>query len=552
MSILRLSLLLLAVALARPAFAQSVPAALSHVPPDAAIFVHANVARFWAGAAGGQVRAAKIAEFDRVVAEFEAVTGLTPADIASAAVYFPDLRTPRRGPAEPFGLTFTLSKPIQVGRLVAVAAVGCRASNDKVSYTFVENVLTVRFAKGTSGREQPVVEEIVLDATDALHPKLFVDLPAKLRAAVTTKPGPLTPALTAAATKDLVVGMNFDMMAPEIRSDELNGRAVARPFVPLLKSDTSLFVGALTADALTLELRFRSGDPAVTRTSEKSLGALQTLLSTVLDGGIQAFGKSKEPAEKLLAPLAESVKRSVETATIRIDGTDAVATLAVRADLPFGPALAAQFRRSVGGSRSDRTLSQNNMKQLGLAMHNYESAYGTFPAPAVIGKKGKPLLSWRVTVLPYLEHDNLFRQFKLDEAWDSEHNLKVLKDTPMPAVFALPGVTKPGDKETHYRVFVGPGAAFEPLKALKFPADFPDGLSNTILMATAATGVPWTKPDELAFHPKGDMKKLLMMDGDGSNLLFADGSVRFLRKALNGENLLLLITRADGNVVNID
>ena len=309
----------------------------------------------------------------------------------------------------------------------------------------------------------------------------------------------------------------------------------------------------MTADALAVELRFRSGDPAVTRTSEKSLGALQTLLSTLLEGSLKAFGKSKVPAEKLLAPLAESVKRSVETGTVRIDGTDAVATLAVRADLPFGPALAAQFRRSVGGSRSDRTLSQNNMKQLGLAMHNYaDGTGGTLPAPAVIGKKGKPLLSWRVTVLPYLEQDNLFRQFKLDEAWDSEHNLKVLKDTPMPAVFALPGVTKPGDKETHYRVFVGNGAAFEPLRRMKLPADFPDGTSNTILMATAATSVPWTKPDELAFDPKGDVKKLLMMDGDGSNLLFVSGDVRFLRKSLAGENLLRLITRADGNVVNDD
>ncbi len=552
MSMLRLSLMLLAATLARPAAAQSVPAALSHVPPDAAIFVHANVAKFWASAAGGQWRAAKIAEFDRIVGEFEAVTGLTPADVTSAAVYFPDLRTPRRGPGEPFGVALTLSKPIQIGRLVAVAAVGCRASNDKVSYTFANNVLTVRFAKGTTGREQPFAEEFVLDATDALHPKLFVDIPAKLRAAVTTKPGPVTPALTAAATKDLVVGMNFDRMAPEIRSDELNGRAVARPFVPLLKSDTSLFVGELTADALALELRFRSGDPVVTRTSEKSLGALQTLLSTVLDGSIQAFGKSKDPAEKLLAPLAESVKRSVEAGAIRIDGTDAVATLTVRADLAFGPALAAQFGQGGGGDLGDRLMSQNNMKQLGLAMHNYESANRTFPAPAIIGKKGKPLLSWRVTVLPYVEQNNLYRQFKLDEAWDGEHNLKLLKDTPMPAVFALPGVTKPGGTETHYRVFVGNGAAFEPLRGMKLPADFPDGTSNTILIATAATSVPWTKPDELAFDPKGDMKKLLMMDGDGSNLLFADGSAHFLRKSLAGENLLRLITRADGNVVNID
>ena len=155
-------------------------------------------------------------------------------------------------------------------------------------------------------------------------------------------------------------------------------------------------------------------------------------------------------------------------------------------------------------------------------------------------------------MLPYVEQASLLNQFKLDEAWDGEHNLKVLKDTPMPAVFALPGVTKPGDKETYYRVFVGNGAAFEPLKAVTFPRGFPDGTSNTILIATAATSVPWTKPDELAFDPKADMKKLLMMDKDGCNVTFADGSVRTLRSAMSGDNLKAMITRAGGEVIGDD
>ena len=120
-----------------------VPAALSHVPPDAAVFAQANVAKFWASAAGEQVRSAKIAEFDRAVAEFEAVTGLTPADVTSASVYFPDLRSPGGRDIQPFGVSLALSKPIDAGRLVAVAAVACRASDDKFSYTFAKNVLTL-------------------------------------------------------------------------------------------------------------------------------------------------------------------------------------------------------------------------------------------------------------------------------------------------------------------------------------------------------------------------------------------------------------------------
>ena len=107
-------------------------------------------------------------------------------------------------------------------------------------------------------------------------------------------------------------------------------------------------------------------------------------------------------------------------------------------------------------------------------------------------------------------------------------------------------------KLPYYRVFTGNGAAFEPLKPVILPRGFPDGTSNTILIATAATSVPWTKPDELAFDPKADMKKLLMMDKDGCNVTFADGSVRSLRSAMNGDNLKAMITRAGGETIGDD
>src|SRR5579884_2012324 len=86
---------------------------------------------------------------------------------------------------------------------------------------------------------------------------------------------------------------------------------------------------------------------------------------------------------------------------------------------------------------SARISSQNNLKQLGLAFHNYNSAYNRMPPAVVYDKDGKPLYSWRVLVLPFVEQDNLYKQFKLDEPWDSPTNKRLL--TPMPKVFALPG-----------------------------------------------------------------------------------------------------------------
>ncbi len=70
------------------------------------------------------------------------------------------------------------------------------------------------------------------------------------------------------------------------------------------------------------------------------------------------------------------------------------------------------------------------MKQFGLALHNYYDTNHCLPPAPLVDAKGKPLLSWRVAILPFLEQDNLYRQFKLDEPWDSEHNKKLISKMP--------------------------------------------------------------------------------------------------------------------------
>src|SRR5207244_11694577 len=75
--------------------------------------------------------------------------------------------------------------------------------------------------------------------------------------------------------------------------------------------------------------------------------------------------------------------------------------------------------------------SANNLKQIALAFHNYHDTFGTFPPAAIYSKDGKPLLSWRVAILPYLDQDALYQQFKLDEPCDSAHN-KLLLDRMQP------------------------------------------------------------------------------------------------------------------------
>lgn len=149
-----------------------------------------------------------------------------------------------------------------------------------------------------------------------------------------------------------------------------------------------------------------------------------------------------------------------------------------------------------------------------IAMHNYHSDYTRLPEAAIFDKKtGQPLLSWRVKLLPYLEPalDNvkLYKEFHLDEPWDSDHNKKLIPR--MPAIFALPDTKAAKEFKTHYRIFVAPAKTpegknnlFAPcftLSATERPTlgqlTVADGTSNTIALVEASDAVIWTKPDEL-------------------------------------------------------
>jgi hypothetical protein len=180
-------------------------------------------------------------------------------------------------------------------------------------------------------------------------------------------------------------------------------------------------------------------------------------------------------------------------------------------------------------------------------MHNYHATYGHLPPRAIFSNDGKPLPSWRVLLLPFLEGDNLYKQFNLEEAWDSPHNQKLLAQ--MPKLFAGPNVetTEPA---TVYQAFVGPGAFFEGTNALSFGADFPDGTSNTLMIAEAAKAVPWTKPEDLPYHPAKPLPKLGGHTPGGFSAAFCDGSVHVLGQNIKELVLRSLITRNGGEVID--
>lgn len=186
-----------------------------------------------------------------------------------------------------------------------------------------------------------------------------------------------------------------------------------------------------------------------------------------------------------------------------------------------------------------RAHCANNGKQLALAMLSHVDAYGIYPA-AIVAADGTPLLSWRVAILPFLDEQALYEQFRLDEPWDSPHNRALIPL--MPEVYACPSsILEAG--LTRYLLLDGPGAGFDRTK--QRPGDGPaarirgiqlrvldQGLSNTIMIVEAPVeaAVAWTKPEELTVSPE----QAAGLDDRGGHAgglrqaVYADGHVEHL------------------------
>jgi hypothetical protein len=177
------------------------------------------------------------------------------------------------------------------------------------------------------------------------------------------------------------------------------------------------------------------------------------------------------------------------------------------------------------------------------------------PQSSLYDRQGNPNgLSWRVHLLPYVEEGALYRQFRFDEPWDSDHNKKLIAQ--MPKVFAAPGVKTKEAGMTYYQAIVS--SATDQIRTVFVQSpnarqglyNIPDGTSNTIAFVEAAEPVIWTKPDDIVFNPK---QKLLPKLGgvfeDGFNVVFCDGAVRFLRKKEAGEDMVKALATANGGEV---
>ncbi len=263
----------------------------------------------------------------------------------------------------------------------------------------------------------------------------------------------------------------------------------------------------------------------------------ETIVLPLIDNSIYtglslALGGAPEPLDELPVP-----RRNIFSFAVRLNKERILRESGLEHWLEAPPA------EAIADAKSTRAAI-HSLKQLAIAMQNYAGAHGRFPAAASRDADGRELLSWRVQLLPYLGQDALYRQFHLDEPWDSEHNRTLIARMPeayQPADGALAAAGK-----TKFVALWGRDTVFPPDSDGTRMREVTDGLSNTYLLVEADDlhAAVWTEPDDLVVDPRRPLSGLQVRPPGAFLGAMCDGSVSFLRADSDVEQVAALFTRA--------
>lgn len=542
------------VAAAQPAAAAAQPAELptdlALVPADAVGFIHIRLADIWKNEVLAGFRKTWEKAGEKAIGTLDQQFVPAPSTFSRGTVFV--LFDAKKKP-QPVGI-LAFSAPFDPMQVVKTYLPNHTAEKvgTKTVYRSPDSELEFYF---------PDNKHIVIGHDESLN--LYL-------AKAPAKDGPLASAIKLAATGNKVLVASADISALPIPQDALED--LPSEVRPILKAKQLTIAVDLGADAR-LDIRATYADADAAQNAEKAIKSLA-------DQGRKELAKMKKEIEdKLYDPkvktprpgkdLPEAIGNVFALGAInRLDETLADPKFIVReqADLAVTVPMPKELLVVVGGlaaggavavvpavqkvrEAAARAQSANNLKQIALAIHNYHDAYGHLPQD-IVDKDGKPILSWRVAILPFIEQQNLYNQFKLDEPWDSANNKQWSQA--MIKVFISPEATLPAKHEwglTNYRGISGPDAAFEPGKKIKL-TDFTDGTSNTIMVIETAELVPWAKPGDYPFDPKKPLPKIVPVGKQKVfQAAFADGSVRALRPNLDEKTLKALFTRSGGEVI---
>jgi len=206
-----------------------------------------------------------------------------------------------------------------------------------------------------------------------------------------------------------------------------------------------------------------------------------------------------------------------------------------------------------------RSQCKNNLKQIGLGMFNYSDRNDRFP-PANLGD---PAASWRVTLLPFVEQEELAKRYDFTRTWDSVENAplqsQVIQAWDCPSRPSR--VDSNGRFLTAYVVPTMAGSLFDGTQGPRFK-DITDGTSNTIMaVESCGSSIVWSEPRDtdpahadISINGPGAVKGqsgsfVSSWHAGGAQVLLADGSARFVSSSIDPAILKKLLTKDAGDDV---
>lgn len=340
----------------------------------------------------------------------------------------------------------------------------------------------------------------------------------------------------------------------------MGGRSLG-PFLPMFQPIFDLADQAIISvedgDPLKLRMSFHCRNPEDAARVEQTLQAVIVILKNMIAAQRAQLSNAAPSARPDLMPLLDIADQLMDSAKITVSAgrVDVTASLKDPSETLRQALIPQIWAARHAAARSE---AMNNLKQLALAALSYHDRFGSLPPATLYGKSAYGDLnpsgdnaadvprSWRVELLPLLEQEALYKEYRLDQPWDSEANLAVLRK--MPALFRSPNDALTSTNSSYFAL-TGSGTVFDGNEGTKLQ-DIEDGTAATLLFAEAKRAVPWTKPEDISYDSAQPVPALGAWRPDEFLIVLCDGSVLPVPSGEGADKALLKpwIEKSDGQV----
>jgi hypothetical protein len=466
--------------------------------------------------------------------------GLDPLTVEQVLVF--GLPNPAGEVPVDFGAVFRFSKPIDRDALLS------RLEKDVEG---IDRVAGPKFYQ-LRGRNAPV---FAIPDDQTILFGLEARLDRMLEKRTTTEQSPIQKALAAEDLPDVYVVGDIASLRPllgfAINAIREEVPAPYRAFLDLPNLIKAVEVEATLRGTGQLKLHLDTNDDAAAKRVLELLTQAKDMGRAILDQELRRADQSESLTERATAAYARRVtdeltkqywpKQDGNRLTVQLDGQSAAVAGVMLSSAMLIPAV------RTTQVAAQRMQSMNNLKQLSLAIMNYESAYRKFPQD-VVDANGRRLWSWRVHLLPMLDQQAIYDRLKLDEPWDSEHNSQFTS-------IALPLFRSPASEAApnscSYLAVSGKGMIFgNGLPRTTF-ANIRDGSSNTIMLVEVddSAAQPWAKPGDLQVDENNPTQHLGGIWPNVFLAAMADGSVHSIANDIDTQTLWSMFTMAGGELI---